>query len=464
MDVSTVPTREAHTLLVNIESLGGYRLVRKLGEGARAEVYLGHPSTNDSSAGVVAIKVYRDDVTFGEVSIEAEALVRASGPHVVELIDLTTGPSGVPALILERMRTATLSRMLRERAHVSVGEAITILAPIAMALRRIHAAGVVHGGLGLDVVMFNDAGAPVIAGFGRAALIAPKLPQVGLDAEAGVRSDIVSFIAVANCVMQRVVEPHAAELTVRLSVEPDTDFAGWLDSLESHLFTLGRAEPVRLTADGASTPSLPNRALTASPVVEPEPARSGLLAALALPDWAESLIADRAVFGRLVSALAVVRARVWVVAGAVAAALVVASLVVPTTVSDATTRPTASATVETTAAPEPPSLVEGDDPVAALPLLLASRERCIRDLSVLCLDDVAHIGSSALAADQQLIRDVQAGGEVPELLTVVATEIVLEERLGNSALLSLGDVAESEPASVLLMKVEAGWRIRDFLD
>jgi hypothetical protein len=96
--------------------------------------------------------------------------------------------------------------------------------------------------------------------------------------------------------------------------------------------------------------------------------------------------------------------------------------------------------------------------------LLELRERCIRDLSVLCLDDVAHAGSTALAADQQLIRDVQAGGELPELVTIVASEIMLEERLGNSALLSLGDVAESEPASVLLMKVEAGWRIRDFLD
>ena len=40
----------------------------------------------------------------------------------------------------------------------------------------------------------------------------------------------------------------------------------------------------------------------------------------------------------------------------------------------------------------------------------------------------------------------------------------LEERLGDSALVSLGDVTDSEPASLIMMKSEAGWRIRDYLE
>jgi hypothetical protein len=449
---------------VNIDSLGGYRLVRKLGEGDRAEVYLGHPAAEGATGGPVAIKVYRDDVSFSSVSIEAEALVRASGAHVVQLLDLTTGPSGVPALIFERLSSVSLARVLRDRTHVGVGEAITILSPMALALGRLHAAGVVHGGIGLESILFNGHGAPVIAGFGQASLIAPKLHRAALENEAGVHSDISDFASVAKRVMERVVELDTCEFVEWMTTESRADTSSWLDSISGRLFALGRPEPVRLNAVAEIAPAFPNRVVTAQVAVQSEPARIGPLAGLALPDWAESVIADGAILGRIRSSLSVVRARVWVIAGAVAAALIVASLVVPTNVSDATPGPTEAATVETTASPEPPSVVTGDDPVAALPLLLEGRERCIRDLSVLCLDDVGQMGSAALAADQRIIREAQEGAELPQILTVVPAEIVLEERLGNSALLSLGDVSESEPASILLMKVEAGWRIRDYLD
>ena len=106
----------------------------------------------------------------------------------------------------------------------------------------------------------------------------------------------------------------------------------------------------------------------------------------------------------------------------------------------------------------------GDNPLAALPELLALRERCIRDLSVLCLDDVDQPGSAALAEDQLLVRSLQQGSELPETLRVSASDLTLEERLGDSALVSLGDVTDSEPASLLMMKSEAGWRIRDYLE
>ncbi|MDP3209117.1 MAG: serine/threonine protein kinase, partial [Rhodoglobus sp.] len=98
------------------------------------------------------------------------------------------------------------------------------------------------------------------------------------------------------------------------------------------------------------------------------------------------------------------------------------------------------------------------------PVLLETRVGCIRDLSLLCLDAVDQAGSAALAHDQQLVREVRDGVSLAVPITVDAAELRLEERLGDSALISLGDVADGEPASILLMKGEAGWRIRDFLE
>jgi hypothetical protein len=66
--------------------------------------------------------------------------------------------------------------------------------------------------------------------------------------------------------------------------------------------------------------------------------------------------------------------------------------------------------------------------------------------------------------DTAVIRALQAGGEQTPDATVSTNGPVLVERLGDSALLDLGDVPETQPASSLVMRGEAGWRIRAYLD
>ena len=112
--------------------------------------------------------------------------------------------------------------------------------------------------------------------------------------------------------------------------------------------------------------------------------------------------------------------------------------------------------------------VLSDDPVAALGALLAERERCLRDLSVLCLDGVLQGGSAAMERDAAIVRSIQGGGETPPEAEIAAGELALVERLGDSALVSLGTAGpdppgQSKPASALVMRGEAGWRIRDYL-
>ena len=64
-----------------------------------------------------------------------------------------------------------------------------------------------------------------------------------------------------------------------------------------------------------------------------------------------------------------------------------------------------------------------------------------------------------LEADRAALDALVADGEQPALLDAASATIV--ERLGDTVLISLGP--DSEPASVLLMKGEAGWRVRDYL-
>ena len=442
------------------DTLGGYRLVRKLGEGPRAEVHLAYPQSDSDDARAVAIKVFGAEVDDTAAVTEIEALSRAAGEHVVKLIDLAAGPHGAAALILERLTGGSLGRLLRDRATLRPGEAITILVPLARAVRRLHDCGVVHGGLRLEAVAFDGTGAPVLTCFGSARLIEPRMPPARLEQEERVIRDLEDFARIARAVLDRlaqpVVLPHAG---------PD-----WLDRVERALFDLGPPEAVQLRPDDPRELAPPARVLTAPPV-PPAPdidERLPLLGVL-LPEWLDGgrLIGSaRHGAKRMGEAIRAVRPRAWVALASVASALVLAMVLIPS-------RPAAEGAQTPGASPSPSATaigrsgtdaVRGDDPLVALPELLALRERCIRDLSVLCLDDVDQADSAALAEDQLLIRSLQQGAEPTDSLRVATADLSLDERLGDSALVSLGDVPDSEPASLLMMKSEAGWRIRDYLE
>ena len=202
-------------------------------------------------------------------------------------------------------------------------------------------------------------------------------------------------------------------------------------------------------------------------------AAKATLDAAGAPDWVTALIPGDVV-ARARASLGAVRAPVWIVAALVGVSLVAAIMFVPQGDSgaraDAEPTPTPSATepghgwTPTGAAAEPTDPVQGDDPIAAVVALLQARDGCVADRSVLCLDAVGQVGSSALDEDQRLVRALQDGAETPEPFLVDAAQVGLAERLGDTALVNLDGVAETQPASILLMKTEAGWRIRDYLE
>ena len=83
---------------------------------------------------------------------------------------------------------------------------------------------------------------------------------------------------------------------------------------------------------------------------------------------------------------------------------------------------------------------------------------------MLCLDAVGQLDSAALDADQRLVRELQDGAETPAPLLAPVERVILVERLGDTALLSLEGVTESQPSEVLIMKTAQGWRIRDYVE
>jgi hypothetical protein len=163
--------------------------------------------------------------------------------------------------------------------------------------------------------------------------------------------------------------------------------------------------------------------------------------------------------------LSTVRRSFLVAGGAGLIALVAAVVLLPSAGAGSTEPPSGSPPVH---APSPTqsaqsSAIRADDPVAAIRPLLHTRDTCIATRSIACLDGADQRGSSSWDNDSHLIRSLQEGAAPAGDATLVDETFVLTERLGDSALLTTKTSTGETAQSVLVMKGESGWRIRDFL-
>lgn len=400
------------------ETVAGYRIVRKLGSGSRADVFLGHAGGTEPRT--AALKVFHPATPLESIDAELRAITAANHAHTVQLRDLSGGADGRPVLVLKRLELGSLAQLLTQRGQLAAGEAVTILAPLAAAVVAMQASGVTHGAITAGRVLFRESGAPVLTGFGYAA--------VGSTTDVDRRA----LAALTASVLERV--PVAAQVRQWLStlVSYPESFP---EQLSEHVFALAAATPVRFAPDSAPADRVPQRTAVGTPVVEPVETPA--------PRWWEPHLA------RVPERF---RKPKWLAIGAGALTLVVA-IAIPTGGSAEELTPTAAPTVAATGA------VVEDDPVEAFTTLARVRNDCIRDLSILCLDAVLQSDSAAMANDVELIRSIERGDGGSPVIEPV--EIALDERMGDAALLSYLD--NEQPASVLMIKTQAGWRIRSYV-
>ena len=475
-------------------TIAGYRVVRKLGEGPRAEVFLA-----GSEGFTVALKVYRSDAAQDSIDAELQALARSDLQHRVRLLDVGTGDNGLPVAVLERVPGGSLGQLLRRRNGLEPGEAVTIIAPLARLTAALHVAGVAHRALGVESVHFGDSGQPVLLGFGRSMVFPVGLPPAGLDLQPGALADRERLASLASLVVESVRPEARAAALDRI--------ADWLSArqtplgedfalqLEERLFDTAEAIPVGLTsAPGALlAPAgmvvVPSRTIPTSPAAEPRETRrhgatrvhrSGRARGVKPEIIARALGAAplAGARGRVVASVRSVRRPLWWTAGGVAAALCAALILVPSDGStsapseDASGFPSAALTrssaptraeeTNTNTEAAGPDQVRGQDPGAALVALLTARARCFDELSQTCLDAVDQPDSSALADDAALLGGAaRTSARVPPA-TAKAGQVTVLDRQGDSAVVRFG--LKRQPAAVLMIRNEAGWRIRSYLE
>jgi beta-lactam-binding protein with PASTA domain len=160
---------------------GRYRVVRRLGGGGMAEVFLARDTTLDR---LVAVKVLRerfaDDQEFvARFHREARAAAALNHPNVVAIHD-RGGSAGSSYIVMEYVPGETLKERIRREGRLSPAAARTVECDLLDALQAAHDRGIVHRDVTAQNVLLTGDGRVKVADFGIAHFGSSALTSTGV--------------------------------------------------------------------------------------------------------------------------------------------------------------------------------------------------------------------------------------------------------------------------------------------
>jgi serine/threonine-protein kinase len=153
------------------QSLPGYRLIKKIGQGGMAVVYKGVQTSLERP---VAIKVLSKQVENHSVLLERfnrESLIiaRLNHPHIIHVIDRGTTRGGMPYFVMEFVDGIDLQAAIRG-GKLSFTRKLDLVIQICKALSYAHRNGVIHRDIKPANVLIDRDGHARVADFGIAQL------------------------------------------------------------------------------------------------------------------------------------------------------------------------------------------------------------------------------------------------------------------------------------------------------
>ncbi len=176
-----VTRRQIHRLKTDLEAdrssqrIPGYKIIRKLGSGAMAAVYLGKQLSLDR---LVAIKVlpkkFSTDPKFIERFYkEGRAAARLNDANIVQAYDV--GQAGEHHyFVMEYVDGETVYDRIVAKRRFSEKEAIAIVRQVASALKHAHEQGFIHRDIKPKNIMLSKSGTVKLADLGLARALSDK--------------------------------------------------------------------------------------------------------------------------------------------------------------------------------------------------------------------------------------------------------------------------------------------------
>ena len=156
-----------------------YEIVKSIGEGGMANVYLADDKILERK---VAVKVLRGDLSADDKFIrrferEAQSVSNLSHPNIVEVYDVGV-EDGEHYIVMEYIEGKTLKQLLKKRESLTLTEVIDIMTQLTDGIAHAHESYIIHRDIKPQNIMIEDNGLIKITDFGIAmALNATQLTQ-----------------------------------------------------------------------------------------------------------------------------------------------------------------------------------------------------------------------------------------------------------------------------------------------
>ncbi len=149
--------------------IGGYELIRVLGQGGMGTVYLARQTRLGRLVAFKTMRLGSIESSQTEVErfrFEAEAIARLEHPNIASLYEIGEA-DGTMYLAMQFIDGETLD-VWKKRISPSLDTCVTIVRDIALAVAHAHRNGVVHRDLKPKNIMIDQSGKPYVVDFGLA--------------------------------------------------------------------------------------------------------------------------------------------------------------------------------------------------------------------------------------------------------------------------------------------------------
>lgn len=262
----------------------GYAIGPLIAHGSFASVWSGRPVDGELELAVKVVPVVGSQASLDHDGQDPDALAfelsalagtRGKGEHFVEVHDVVAIDDPVPAvaIVMERLRYGTLARLVATRGHLTAGEVVTVITPIAHTIGVLHDGAVIHGDLSPSNLGFDALGRPVVLDLGVSSVIgtprehvygtpgfvapevaAGRVPTAGADvyalgalgwyalageppampAERPLLSDLVPSV------------PEELAEAIERALDPEPDQRGTAGDLSTAVYAATRAAPISM--------------------------------------------------------------------------------------------------------------------------------------------------------------------------------------------------------------------------
>jgi len=151
------------------QTLGGYEIIRKLGEGGMGAVYEARQLSLDRS---VALKILPPALARNKEFVkrfvrEAHAVARLNHANIIQIFDVSRA-EGIYFFAMEFVRGETLDRPIKRSGKMDCTTAVGYIIQAARGLEYAHRKGIIHRDIKPENIMINEEGIAKVADLGLA--------------------------------------------------------------------------------------------------------------------------------------------------------------------------------------------------------------------------------------------------------------------------------------------------------